>query len=91
MAGVKLDHKGIAELLKSAKFGQEVNAAAEKMAEATRAEIGDGSVEVVVDRYTTDRQAAAVVIADAAGVSLQAKHGVLTKSAGSVGLEVRAK
>lgn len=46
---------------------------------------------IIVDEYTTDRRAASVTIAHAAGLAAQAKHGVLTKAAASVGLEVRAR
>jgi len=41
--------------------------------------------------YVTDRAASNVVLASHEGMSMQAKHGVLTKAAASMGLEVRSK
>lgn len=85
----KLDHAGIASLLKSEAFASAVESTAERIAEEVRPQVGDKPVEV--EPYETDRAAARVVIADPAGKALQAKHGVLTKAAASVGLEVKSR
>lgn len=87
---VKLDHGGIAAVLKSA----EVAAAVREMADevAANATSDDAvlrhEVPVRVTDYTTDRAASAVTLAHPAGVPIEAKHGVLTRAAGAAGLEV---
>ncbi|MGB3301781.1 MAG: hypothetical protein WBA98_03745 [Gordonia sp. (in: high G+C Gram-positive bacteria)] len=86
----RLNRKGVAEVLRS-QCGDAVNALAEQVAAAARSEIGDDSVPVEVNQYTTDRGAAAVVIAHPSGAELQARGGVLTRAASSAGLEVVAK
>lgn len=79
---VKLDHAGIAEVLKSEPVAREVHEIAARRAESVRAhekvqEHAPGSVQV--EDYTTDRAASAVVILHPAGLPLQAKYGVLTR------------
>lgn len=73
---IKLDHKGIAELLKSAEVRAPINALAHQVAA-----ISGGEME----SYTTDRAAAAVRVR----ADRQARDGALTRAALAVGLEVR--
>lgn len=89
MAGVhvQIDYAGIAEIAKGPDVRAMVDAAAERIAGHVRSEAG-ADVPVVVDHYTTDREAAAVVITDNRGMGLQAKHGVLTRAAAAIGAEV---
>lgn len=84
-SNVKLDHKGIAQLLKSAEFHAVVNEAAATVAQAAREIVGDKPVPV--HEFTTDRAAASVSVLAAE----QAKHGALTKAAAAAGLEVKEK
>lgn len=78
MANVKirLDHAGIAELLKSAEMAQVVNEAAAAVAVQAGGEM---------ESYTTDRAAAAVTVK----ADRQARDGALTRAAQAVGLEVQ--
>lgn len=85
----RLDRAGIREILKSDPVREAIDAKADEIAAAVRAQL-PGDAEVRVDSYTTDRAAASVVIADVRGMAWQARDGVLTRAAGSVGLEVRA-
>ncbi|WP_028477919.1 hypothetical protein [Nocardia sp. CNY236] len=78
--GVRLDHRGLGKILKSQAFADVVNDAAIRVAAAA----GDNAE---VDKYTTDRKAAAVIVP----AEDQARDGALTRAAASVGLEVRAK
>jgi hypothetical protein len=85
-ASVKLDHKGIAELLKSARVVALMNDMAHQVAEAASEAISDRS-PVPVHEYTTDRGAASVSVI----APYQATHGALTKAAAGLGLEVRPR
>ena len=76
---VELDTAGIAQILKSFEFG--VNAAASSIAARIPGAFVSG--------YTIDRKAAAVVVPG--GDRLQARDGVITRAASSVGLEVRSR
>ncbi|WP_454199588.1 hypothetical protein [Nocardia sp. Marseille-Q1738] len=80
MAVVRLNHEGIARLLKSREFAAVVKGAAHRVA----AEAGE---DATVSEYTTDRAAAAVSVP----AEQQARDGVLTRAAASVGLEVKAR
>ena len=80
---VRLNHAGIAKLLKSAEFREMTNREARALGEAA----GGSSKGVKVDEYTTDRSAASVKVPAAR----QAKSGALTRAASSRGLEVRQK
>lgn len=84
---LRLDHAGIAEILKSGPMQAAVTAQAQAIAGQVQTSI-DPDAEVVVDEYTTDRAAASVTIKDARGLIWQARDGVLTRSAASTGLEV---
>ena len=89
MPGVTIRYPGVAEILKDRMRGP-IDALARQIAD--RVDVGTVTdAEVTVRSYTTDRAAAAVTIAHPAGLSMQAKHGSLTKAAASLGLEVKAK
>lgn len=90
ITGFKLDHKGLSTALRT-QFAEMINAKAEEIATTVRAIINDAEVPVEVDEYTTDRNAAAVVIAHPRGVSLQASMGALSRAAAQYGLEVTLK
>lgn len=86
---IKLDHAGIASILKN-----EMRGPVEAAAAAIAANVDVGSVteaQVTVRSYTTDRAAAAVSIAHPAGLALEAKYGSMRKAAASVGLTVKSK
>jgi len=95
---VKLDHRGIENLLQSAAMHRATQEAAEKVADNVRAmniRVGDkdgGAHEydmpVEVSMTTTDRAHAFVSIAHPSGEAVQAKHGALTKAAREAGLDV---
>jgi hypothetical protein len=84
----ELDRRGIREVLRSPEMHQMVNEAAAGIQQRVRAKLPPAT-PVRVERYSTDRGAAAVVIADPRGMSWQARDGVLTRSAGELGIEVR--
>ncbi|MGJ3228917.1 hypothetical protein ACQEUV_26710 [Micromonospora aurantiaca (nom. illeg.)] len=87
---VEVDFAGIGEIARGDDVRQMVNQATEQIASRVRALVGD-DVPVTVSEYTTDREAASITIADRRGIALQAKHGVLTRAAGSVGADVRIR
>ncbi len=95
--GIKLNHAGMAQMLKSVEVGGAVDDLAERVAEAVNsqgrvAHAGYGSMgpEIVatVKRTMTDRQKAVVIIQHPAAAAMQAKYGILTRAAASVGAEV---
>jgi hypothetical protein len=90
---IRLDSGGIAEVLKSAKVASAVGSLAEGVAAAVRADaaVQRNALPVEVDRYTTDRAAAAVTITHPAGLPVEAKHGSLTRAAAGRGLDVRSR
>jgi len=85
----ELDRAGVREVLKSAPVRSAVSTVATQVGARVRAGV-PGGVRVIVDDYTTDRAASAVVIADVRGMSWQARDGILTRAASGSGLEVRA-
>jgi hypothetical protein len=101
MSGIKLNHKGVSEILKSAGMAAEVKAAAEAVADNVRSQgirVGDRDggprerdLPVTVTMVTTDRAHALVTIAHPSGEAVQAKHGALTKAAAQAGLKVKGK
>lgn len=89
---VTLDRAGIGAILKVGEVPAMVNRAAESIASGVRARMpNDGEGEVVVERYTTDRGAAAVVVKHPRAVGLQAKYGILTNAASAIGATVRGR
>lgn len=86
------DRHGYRQVLNSAEVAAEVNRLAERIAANAHHRTQAGvDLEIVVDEYTTDRGAASVTIAHAAGLATQAKYGTLTRAAAAVGLEVKEK
>jgi len=83
---IKLDYKGIGEMLKV-----DMRETVDELADQVAARVDARGEPVEVRKYTTDRAAASVTIASVAGLAIQAKHGALTQAAASVGLEVRSK
>ena len=101
---VKLDLRGLEEVAKSHEMRAATHAAAEKVAENVKSQgitVGDkdgGSFEyplpVKVYDDTTDgmrvnRAVSRVVLAHAAGLAVQAKHGALSKAASDAGLKLK--
>lgn len=95
---VKLNHAGIAALLKSSELQALVTGAADEVAANVRGlgiTVGDftgpGEIPLPVEVSTTvtDRAHARVTIAHPAGVAVQAKHGALTQAAAAAGLDVQ--
>lgn len=88
LTGLVISTSGIGDMLKS----DEVRSVIDDLAQQVAARVSAGpGVDVVVDSYTTDRAAAAVIIAHPKGMLLQARDGVLTRAAASLGLEVRER
>lgn len=90
---IKLDSAGMLAVLQSSEVRAEINAAAEDIGNFVRgnASVQARAADVVVDHYTTDRAAASVTIKHPGGRGIEAKYGPLTRGAGAVGLEVRAR
>jgi hypothetical protein len=98
---VKLNGRGIEELLKSAQIDAATKEAAEEVANNVRdmgIKVGDkdgGAHEydlpVEVFPHTTDRAHVVVALAHPSGEAVQAKHGALTKAAAQAGLDVKGK
>lgn len=101
MARIRLNHREVARILKSAPMAAAVKAAAETVADNVRAQnirVGDKDggpheydLPVTVSMFTTDRAHAVVALAHPAGEAVQAKHGALTKAAAQAGLDVRGR
>lgn len=89
---IRLNSDGIEEVLKSDEVRSAIEDAALEIGVAVEAspEAQRNGVPVTVDTYETDRAAAEVVMAHAAGLPIEAKHGTLIRSAGASGLEVTA-
>jgi hypothetical protein len=84
----RLDYDGVKEILKGDDVRKAVDDLADGIAARVRADVpADAPVEV--RRYTTDRGAATVAITDRRAMGWQARDGVLTRAAASVGLEVK--
>lgn len=87
----RLDRKGVSQLLKTT-LGSVANEAAEALGAQIRADHPEIDPEDVnVQRYTTDRGAASVMVRDSRARELQVREGLMTKAAAKVGLEVKAK
>jgi hypothetical protein len=85
----RLDSRGVREVLKGDEVRQMVDDVALNIQVRVRARVPTGTT-VKVEKYTTDRGAAAVVIADRQAMAWQARDGVLTRAAGELGIEVKA-
>lgn len=95
-ANIRLNHSGIAAILKSDEMRALVKGAADEIASNVRAQgirvddaPGDVELPVEVSTTTTDRAKANVVLAHPSGTAVQAKHGALTKAASAAGIRVR--
>lgn len=89
---VRLDRAGIAEVLVSDDVRVGIDTAAHSVASYIDETVSSGeALPVKIDAYTSDRAAAGVTLAHAAGLGKQAKHGTLTRAASAAGLEVTAR
>ena len=89
---LRLDSPGILEMLQSSDVALVIAEAAESVASGVRETAHGGeTIPVVVDEYTTDRAAAGVTMAHAAGIGMEAKHGSLSRAAEGAGLEVHGE
>lgn len=94
-ASVRLDHKGLREVLRSAAMLHEIADVTEAVAENARAQghsvtFGE-ALPVEASVILTDRAHGQVTITHPAGIGMQAKYGVLTKAAAAAGLDVTEK
>lgn len=85
---LELDSAGIREFLGGPEVRQLVDGVAEDVRARVRAKVPPGT-PVTLKKYTTDRGAASITIADVRGMAWQARDGVLTRAAGEAGIEVR--
>ncbi|MFI7069551.1 hypothetical protein [Micromonospora sediminicola] len=87
---IRLDHKGIAEILKSAGFAAAVAVKAAEVEAIVSAHESVRRHEMPVETgaYETDRAAHEVEIAHPGGLGVEGKYGALTRAARAVGLEV---
>lgn len=96
---IKLNHAGIASILKSSEMHVLIEKVTEEVAGNVREQSiavgafkgGAGEIElpVIAKVITTDRAHGSVLLAHPAGIAVQAKHGVLTKAASAAGLQVK--
>ena len=93
MAGkLRLDRGGIREVLVSDKVRSVVDLSAERVASGVSETARDGTpIRVVTASYRTDRAAAGVTMAHAAGLGIEAKRGTLARAAAAAGLEVTSR
>jgi hypothetical protein len=92
VAELRLDSAGIAEILRSDGFRDAARQAAEEVlaevrAQNRRTEDGTPLPVEVREESDTDRAAVSVAIPHAAGVGMEARHGVLRRAAEAVGLD----
>lgn len=86
---LRLDHGGVAEVLKSGGVKSAVHELAEQIAAAARSQ--RPGADIVVDDYVTDRSASSVTIREPQAMAWQVRDGILTRSAAAAGLEVTEK
>lgn len=85
----RLNRSGVREILRGTEARRLVDGVAEQIAGHVRAHLPSPAT-VEVTSYTTDRAAASVAVLDYRAMSWQARDGILTRAAGSVGAEVKA-
>ncbi|WP_045562981.1 hypothetical protein [Streptomyces sp. FxanaA7] len=85
----ELDSRGVREILRGEEVRTLIDGLAGQVAANVRALVPAGT-QIEVRGYTTDRGAATVVVADPQAMGWQARDGILTRAAGSAGLEVKA-
>jgi hypothetical protein len=90
---LRLDHKGLAEVLKWETLAVDTMAAARRIAEGAHHTTRQGVTvrATVIRRRTTDRVGAVVALSHPAGAAIEAKYGVLAKAASAAGMPVKAK
>lgn len=86
--------KGVEEILKSAGMAAEVAARSAVVASGVQSQVPgktvlDEAYDFVPKGRTSGRAARVVVLAEPNGRAIQAKHGVMTRAAAAVGLEVK--
>jgi hypothetical protein len=85
----RLDAAGVREVLRGPDVRELIDGKAQEVADNVKVLVPAGT-PIEVRRYTTDRGAATVVVADVQAMAWQARDGILTRAAGFAGLEVRA-
>lgn len=85
----RLDAAGVREILKGDEVRSLIDGLASNVADNVKALVPSGTT-IEVRPYTTDREAATVVVADPQAMAWQARDGILTRAAGFAGLEVKA-
>lgn len=85
----RLDTAGVRELLRGQEVRDLIDGKAQEVADNVKALVPSGT-QIEVRKYTTDRGAATVVVADVQAMAWQARDGILTRAASFAGLEVRA-
>ncbi|UIW13427.1 hypothetical protein SEA_AMYEV_11 [Arthrobacter phage Amyev] len=95
---IRLDSRGIAEVLNSAAVYAATQELAASVADAVDAEVGGEKIDVtrstrVADggRLRSPRRAVDIHLAHPAGLRVEAKRGPLAKAAASRGLQVRKR
>jgi hypothetical protein len=88
---IKLDHSGMASLLKSGEIASFLNERAERVLAAAKADphddTGDYENGLHIDHATTDRAVARVVAGDWKSYILEAKYGILARALDAAGGE----
>lgn len=85
----RLDSAGVREILRGQEVRDLIDGKAQEVADNVKVLV-DAGTRIEVRKYTTDRGAATVVVADVRAMAWQARDGVLTRAASFAGLEVRA-
>lgn len=85
----RLDAAGVREVLRGQEVRDLIDGKANEVGDNVKALVPSGTA-VEVRKYTTDRGAATVVVADVRAMAWQARDGILTRAAGFAGLEVKA-
>jgi hypothetical protein len=86
----RLDARGVRKILRSPEVRQMVDGVAIDVMSRVRAKVPPGT-PVTIRAYTTDRGAASITVADIRAMTWQARDGILTRSAGEVGIEVKGE
>ena len=85
----RIDAAGVREILRGEEVRNLIDGKAQEVADNVKALVPAGT-QIEVRKYTTDRGAASVVVADLQAMAWQARDGILTRAAASAGLEIRA-
>jgi hypothetical protein len=89
LTSFRLDYRGVRQVLLSDEVRGLIDGKADEVADNLKVLVPAGT-PIAVRRYSTDRGAAEVVVADVRAMAWQARDGILTRAAGFAGLEVRA-